>query len=987
MRKPIWQVLCLALAAAGAWGATFGKAVAIGGQAADIALDEARGVLYAANFTAGRVDVVTLSDQAVHTSFNVAPQPNGVALSPDGQLLVVTHYGSWQPPKSNQSALTAINLEDSTRRTFALGYPPLGVAFGADGLALVVTTNDVLLFDPVSGVCQAVTSAAELAAKALPVEAASTPALIVQASVAASGDGLWIFGLAEFETGVVRYRYGVRKRELTAFAFISEPPMGPRVISPSRDGSYYAAGWALFEGDGTLRSQFHRNVAGTLNVGTHAIDQASGTVYAQVPESGVAAPLLMVADADNLRVRETLQLPENFAGKSVLNASADTLYGVSDSGVLIVPVGALNNAARVSARQPDLVFRGNFCDRRVMTQELTIVDPGGGRTDFQLAASHSGIRISPSSGTTPATVRVQIDPAAFADRNGTVTARIEIRSSAAVNVPAAVRVLINGRNPDQRGSFWNVPGNLVDLLADPVRDRFYILRQDTFEVLVYDAASYQQVAALRTSNTPTQMALTFDRKYLLIGHDNSQLVYCYDLDTLEQQPWIAAPFGHYPRSVAVSGKAILAASRLADGSMAVENLDLLTRRGTTLTSLGVFENELPMGTVLAGSPNGASILAAAPDGTVWLYNANADTFVASRKDFTALAGAYAASSYDLYVVDNHVLNASLVPVRNLESATGASSGFVFVDDYGFRSTAQDAAAPGVVERVEMGTGAAVRPTRMVEAPLQPDGFARTLAALRNRSGLISLTISGFTVLPWSYDAATAPPRIQRVVNAADQTVPVAPGGLITVYGANFSLVNAATREVPLPTALGESCLTVNGVALPMLLVSPTQVNAQLPFNVDGNGAMVLRTPAGVSDNFNLTIQPAAPSVFRNGTAGPDTGLAMVVRAGNGQIVTGSNPIHPKDTLIIYCTGLGRTDPEVEAGQPAPSDPAPQALIQPAVTLGGTALEVTSAGLVAGEVGIYEIRAVAPWRIPEGMEVPLTISQGGYSTTLAVRVVD
>jgi uncharacterized protein (TIGR03437 family) len=372
---------------------------------------------------------------------------------------------------------------------------------------------------------------------------------------------------------------------------------------------------------------------------------------------------------------------------------------------------------------------------------------------------------------------------------------------------------------------------------------------------------------------------------------------------------------------------------------------------------------------------------------VWLYNANADTFIASRKDFTALSGAYAASSYDLFVVDNHVLNASLVPVHNLESATGGSSGFIFVDDYGFRSTVPAAAAPGVVQRVELGTGTGVRPTRMVEAPLQPGGFTRTLAALRNRGALISLTVSGFTVLPWSYDSATAPPRIQRVVNAADQTSPVAPGGLITVFGTSFSLVNASTREVPLPTALGESCLTVNGVALPMLLVSPTQVNAQLPFQVDGNGTMVLRTPGGVSDNFNITIQPAAPSVFHNGTAGPEKSLAMVVRAANGEIVTGSNPIHPKDTLLIYATGLGRTDPEVDAGLPAPADPAAQALIQPSVTLGGAALEVASAALAPGEVGVYQIRAVVPWRVTEGAQVPLTISQGGYSTTLAVRVVN
>jgi len=38
------------------------------------------------------------------------------------------------------------------------------------------------------------------------------------------------------------------------------------------------------------------------------------------------------------------------------------------------------------------------------------------------------------------------------------------------------------------------------------------------------------------------------------------------------------------------------------------------------------------------------------------------------------------------------------------------------------------------------------------------------------------------------------------------------------------------------------------------------------------------------------------------------------------------------------------------------------------------------------VGVYQINAAVPSWVPLGMEVPLTISQGGYSTSLSVRVV-
>src|SRR5215212_556761 len=91
------RILKLALAfccAASAWAGTFGKVVSIGGHASDIALDEPRGVLYIANYTSSRIDVMSLSDNSIGRSITVATYPGSIALSPDGQYLVVTHYAS-----------------------------------------------------------------------------------------------------------------------------------------------------------------------------------------------------------------------------------------------------------------------------------------------------------------------------------------------------------------------------------------------------------------------------------------------------------------------------------------------------------------------------------------------------------------------------------------------------------------------------------------------------------------------------------------------------------------------------------------------------------------------------------------------------------------------------------------------------------------------------------------------------------------------------
>src|SRR5207253_6025944 len=107
-----------------------------------------------------------------------------------------------------------------------------------------------------------------------------------------------------------------------------------------------------------------------------------------------------------------------------------------------------------------------------------------------------------------------------------------------------------------------------------------------------------------------------------------------------------------------------------------------------------------------------------------------------------------------------------------------------------------------------------------------------LAPLASHTAIVALTTSGITVFPWNFDAGTAPPRLERIVNAADGTQPVAPGGLISLFGGDLSPVSQSSRQVPLPTVLGESCLTVNGQPVPVMFVSPRQINAQLPFTVD-----------------------------------------------------------------------------------------------------------------------------------------------------------
>src|SRR5262249_15999703 len=147
---------------------------------------------------------------------------------------------------------------------------------------------------------------------------------------------------------------------------------------------------------------------------------------------------------------------------------------------------------------------------------------------------------------------------------------------------------------------------------------------------------------------------------------------------------VVFPFGHYPRSIAESGGAILTASRVAGGGAnTIDRVDLISRKASTLPSLGVFKNSVNADTVLVPAPNGASIMAASADGQVLLYDASANTFAVSRKVGATLAGAYASSGDGWFVIGNSLLNGSLVPAATW-SGTDFFSGFAFSGGQGIQ---------------------------------------------------------------------------------------------------------------------------------------------------------------------------------------------------------------------------------------------------------------------------------------------------------------
>jgi uncharacterized protein (TIGR03437 family) len=111
---------------------------------------------------------------------------------------------------------------------------------------------------------------------------------------------------------------------------------------------------------------------------------------------------------------------------------------------------------------------------------------------------------------------------------------------------------------------------------------------------------------------------------------------------------------------------------------------------------------------------------------------------------------------------------------------------------------------------------------------------------------------------------------------------VAPGTVVTISGTNLSAgtVSADLTRTTLPTQLGGTQVYFNGIAAPLYLVSPTQINAQVPWelgdqtsinafvrSVMPNGSVMYTTAMA------LSIVPANPGLyFVPGTSNPSTGI-------------------------------------------------------------------------------------------------------------------
>ena len=110
-----------------------------------------------------------------------------------------------------------------------------------------------------------------------------------------------------------------------------------------------------------------------------------------------------------------------------------------------------------------------------------------------------------------------------------------------------------------------------------------------------------------------------------------------------------------------------------------------------------------------------------------------------------------------------------------------------------------------------------------------------------------------------------PPVVSSVVSAASLQPQIAPGELISIFGANIGTppVSSQYNDAGLyPTTLGNTTVTIGGTAAPLLYVNQTQINAVVPFEVAGQQSVnvVVTHDSVAAPTFSVPIAGTAPAM-------------------------------------------------------------------------------------------------------------------------------
>lgn len=230
-------------------------------------------------------------------------------------------------------------------------------------------------------------------------------------------------------------------------------------------------------------------------------------------------------------------------------------------------------------------------------------------------------------------------------------------------------------------------------------------------------------------------------------------------------------------------------------------------------------------------------------------------------------------------------------------------------------------------------------------------------------------------------------NITSVVNGASFQPGFASATWVSVLGTNLSQTtrtwqNSDFANGLLPTSLSGVSVTINGLQAYVEYISPSQVNVLAPDDAAVGAVQVQVTaPQGKSNSFTAQKEPFAPGFFTIGgnyVTALHTDYTLV---GKSSLIPGAvtTPAKPGETILIYGTGFGPSDPPTPCARLVTT---PVALANSAqFAIGGQTASVAYAGLVGS--GLYQLNVTVP-NLPSG-DAPVVVQIGGVQSQTGVFV--
>jgi uncharacterized protein (TIGR03437 family) len=139
--------------------------------------------------------------------------------------------------------------------------------------------------------------------------------------------------------------------------------------------------------------------------------------------------------------------------------------------------------------------------------------------------------------------------------------------------------------------------------------------------------------------------------------------------------------------------------------------------------------------------------------------------------------------------------------------------------------------------------------------------------------------------------------------------PVAPGQLITVFGNGIGPVDPVvglTGAANVPVSLGGVSITFDGIPAPLLYVSSTQVNVQVPFEIKGKASteMLLSLNRRRVESRLFAVTAINPSVFVDYSLKGCNGPSLVALNQDGSRNSCTNPARAGSEVLFFVNGIG-----------------------------------------------------------------------------------